>query len=363
MSDDGNRADAFTAATSHESAAGDGSPRVLHAIVGHKLPIMFLNAIRSVRRAAPLDDLLVVDNDSRLPQLLRELRKLADADSRIHLRLRDSNDLLVNNKVGGLYDAYREVLAYAIAGGYDLLHLMQSDMQMLWWDQEIVTRVLQLYEAYPECVNVYTVALPQHIQLSSELEALEPSVLRFNRYGLTDTGLYHLGKWTEREMAFADSETAHARRYLDLGMSVLYHPWPSVAQIPWPAVVRDGRVKGTEIEPPHELLLRPLTAIDVERVKVAGRPIWLEDICIPWGWICITPMWTTALESIDYWVYRYRDARSRGIRAAWPRWDRRGVDAGDPSPAQRRPALWQLVALPAYHEARRRLGKRAGITH
>lgn len=144
-----------------ESSSRERSPRdrVLHVVVGHGLANYFLNAVRSVRSAAPDDQLLVVDNASPDETLRRELSKLASGDSKITLMLRESNDISRNGKVGGLYDAYGEVFAHALDNGFDYVHLMQGDMQLLWWDDDVITRAEQVYEANPRCVNIFTCLL------------------------------------------------------------------------------------------------------------------------------------------------------------------------------------------------------------
>ncbi len=92
------------------------------------MPTYFLNAVRSVRAAAPDDDLLVVDNASPDPALRAPLRELADADERVALFLRDENDVRQNARTGSLYVAYQEIYAHALAVGY----LLQGDMQLPW---------------------------------------------------------------------------------------------------------------------------------------------------------------------------------------------------------------------------------------
>jgi len=330
----------------------DASYRVLHAIVGHKLPSYFANAINSVVRVAPNDDILIVDNASNLPMLTRELQSTATREQRVHLLLRDSNDVARNAKVGGLYDAYNEVMDYAMHRGYGYLHIVQHDMQLLWWDENILGLAKEIFAEYPECVNIHTQALPRHLLLSDGLEYIKPKLALLTHYGLTDTGLYDLAKWRALDMRFDDTETAHARRYLDQGLRVICHPLPTVAAIPWPAVVRSGKVLGREVKPCEEFLLRPLTDADISQVKESTETIWLEDVCVPWGWTCLTPYWVTDLRSINYWVFRYRDIRHRGFRAAWPRWERRGLPGGTSvHQVQRQPRFgrWRLVIQPAWH--------------
>ena len=331
------------------------SPRVMHAVVGHGLPVYFLNAVHSVLHMAAGDDLLIVDNASGLPSLTRQFETIAAANDRVRVITRTENDLARNGKVGSLYEAYRDVMGVALSGGYDLLHIVQNDMQLVAWDAEALAAARQLYDKVTECVNLHTTAIPA--DRSRETDAIVPGgPLHLVRYGLSDTGLYHLARWRERGMDFADSETAHAHLYREQGLKVLCHPCPPVAQIPWPAVVRSGRARGHEVRPVHPLLLRPLDAGERARARSRSEPVWLEDVCIPWGWTCLTPMLPTAPESIDYWVYRYRSLRAGDLRRAIPRWARRGLPPGTRvRRVQRRPPLWQLVAYPPWHAVRRLL--------
>ena len=339
-----------------EHAQPNGQCRVLHAIVGHKFRHYFINSVNSVRETAAGDDILVVDNASHLTELTAELRSIADMDPRVRLLSRETNDLSRNRKVGGLYEAYNEIMSYAIAQGYDFVHIMQHDMQMLWWDETVMARARELYAEYPECVNIHVHALPRHLALTDELEYIKPKLVRLRNYGLTDTGIYHLARWQALGMRFEHSEAAHARLYLEQGLSVLCHPSPAVAFIPWPAVVRRGRIIGREVRPRHKFLLRPLSAGEITEVKESTDLIWSEDVGIPWGWACLTPYWATDLRTIFYLVYLYRDVRARGLRAAWPRWDRRGLEKGASlRGVQRQPRFghWQVMVGVALYVLRR----------
>jgi hypothetical protein len=334
---------------------------VLHAIVGHKLPGYFINATNSVRLMAENDDILVVDNASGMPALIRELQSIAEQEPRVSLLLRRTNDLSRNTKVGGLYDAYNEVVGYALDRGYDYLHVMQHDMQMLWWDETIIPRATEIFAEYPGCVNIPTIALARDLALSDGLEYVKPKLVSLSHYGLTDTGLYDLAKWRARDMRFGASETAHSQQYLKEGLRVICHPQPTVAFVPWPAVVRSGRVVGREVESLHQFLLRPLTDSEIRQVKESTERVWLEDVCVPWGWTCLTPYWLTDLRTITYWVYRYRDIRHRGLRAAWPRWRRTGLPPGASiRRVQRAPrfGVLQAMAGPAWHGLRRAIRRR-----
>jgi hypothetical protein len=260
--------------------------------------------------------------------------------------LRTTNDLSRNTKVGGLYDAYNEVMTYALDQGYDYVHIMQHDMQMLWWDESVIRRAREIYSEYPECVNISMMVPSRLILLSDHADFVKPKLMLLARWGLTDTGLYDIARWRARGMRFSDSETAHSRQYLHEGLKVFSHPLPTVVPIPWPAVVRRGKVVGREVARRQEFLLRPLSRREITHIKESTDPVWSEDICIPWGWTCLTPFWSTDLRTFDYLVRLYRAIRASGLRAAWPHWERSGLPAGASlRGVQRRPRFGMLSVI------------------
>lgn len=335
--------------------SGASGRRVLHVVVGHGLPVYFLNAVRSVRATAPDDPLLVIDNASPQDGLRAALQRLAAQDAMTDLILRPTNELH-NRKVGGLYEAYQMAFEYAMARKFDLLHLLQGDFQQMWWDDDLVERSCELYAAHPDCVNIQLQFLSRDRMLTDDLAATAGGLVRLRNYGLTDTGLYHLGRWQERAMQFGPTERSHARRYLDEGHEVLCHPWPADAPVPWPAVIRNGKQRGREPVTGKPFLLKPLSADDIAALKEAGSTVWLEDVCIPWGWMCATPLWVSDLDSIDYWVLRYRDARRNGLSHVLPRLERRGVEGRALLNVHRyRPSPFDLFIGAPVREVRRRL--------
>ena len=333
--------------------------------MGYRLGRYFLNAIRSVRAVAPGDRLLIVDNASPDPGLREELERITGQDALIDVIFRAENDVGQNRKVGSLYAAYEAAFEHAMGRQFDYLHLIQGDFQVLWWDRDLVARSGEIFGGHPRCANISMRANLRDMALGDDLtDPPGPDGLRMLRwYGLTDTGLYHLGRWRAWGLRFGPSEREHARRYLDQGLEVVCHPWPTDAPIPWPAVVRNGVQRGRQIVTEKQFLIKPLPAAEVGRLKGARDGVWLEDVCVPWGWACVTPMWATDLNSINYWVMRYRDAKTNGIRHLFPRLERRGIDPAGHRKLifryQYRPSLFQLfVACPARYAARQLLHSR-----
>jgi hypothetical protein len=321
-------------------------PRVLHVVVGHGLRTYFVNSVKSLQTTAPNDELLVIDNASPDETLRTELSQMAELDPNMQIVLRDSNDL-TNGKVGGLYDAYREAFAIALGRNFDYLHLVQGDMQVLWWDDTVIFQADKLFDLDPHCVNVYTCMLSSDKAFTPEIQ---PSgygkTQKLASYGLADTGIFHLGRWKQFGMSFGGSESAHGYKYLTDGFTVLCHPWPTDAPIPWPAFVRGGFRHGREIAINRPFLLRPLSPDEISNLKQRNWT-WLEDVCIPWGWTCLSPMWTTHVD-VDYWAARRQDAAENGLASGLPRWDRRGLETPRWRPFwlfQYRPSLWKLFVV------------------
>ena len=260
-------------------------PRVLHVVVGHRLGRYFLNAVRSVRAAAPGDPLLIVDNASPDAELRDELERIRDQDALVDVIFRAENDVRKNRKVGSLYAAYQAAFDHAMTRQFDYLHLVQSDFQVLWWDRDLVARSAEIFAAHPRCVNISMRANPRDMTLSDDLtDPPGPDGLRTLRwYGLTDTGLYHLGRWRDRGMRFGPSEREHARRYLDEGLEVVCHPWPTDVPIPWPAVVRNGVERGRQVVTGKPFLIKPLSAAEVRRLKSTPDGVWHGEHLRPLG--------------------------------------------------------------------------------
>jgi hypothetical protein len=356
----------MTESESDHVAQGDSSQpkRVLHIVVGHGLRTYFLNTVRSVRSTVPDDEILVVDNASPDQRLRDDLTRITDADPKMRLVLRDSNSL-VNGKVGGLYDAYREAFEIANREEFDYVHLVQGDMQVLWWDSDVLSRADEIFAANPLCVNIYTCMLPADRAFDQSLDVSPVDGLtRIRNFGLVDLGLYDLDRWRKLGVSFDNDEIEHGSRYLAEGFSVICHPWPTDAQIPWPAVVRKGVQQGREVESVKPYLLKPMTEVDVQQLKSRDWTT-LEDACIPWGWSCLTPMWTTHVNP-DYLANRRQQVKRSGVLKSIPRWERSGLDSQSlwtVFMSQYRPSLWKLfVAVPS-RELLTRFSRRVPKAH
>lgn len=320
---------------------------VLHVIVGHGLPQLYLNTLRSFRTVLPEAPLLVVDNASPQAGLRQELVCIALNQANTELVLRSQNEL-DNAKTGGLYSAYRLAFERARTARARLVHLMQADMQLLWWGPEAMAEAERIYDQYPGCVNIVSMALSRDRWLSGDVVRDETTGRQvLSNYGLTDTGLFHLGRFASSGTTFGPSESDHARRALQQGLRAVLLGCPTEVQVPWPAVVRNGRQRGRELANRRPLLCQPLDEKRRAQLKLMDGPLTLEDICVPWGWSCLSPMWNTDLDNVHYWAMRRKDIADNGWRAGRPRWVTSGLEGRARAlTAPHRPSLLALVARP-----------------
>jgi hypothetical protein len=320
---------------------------ILHVIVGHGLPTLFLNTVRSFRAVCPASALLVIDNDSPQQALKDALQERAAREPRTTLVLRGANER-VNGKVGGLYAAYRLAFDMAAGDGYRYVHLIQGDMQCMWWDGDARAKLAELYRRHPNCVNVHTRAFSSDRALMDDLMT-DPRTgdTTIPKYGMTDTGMVDLRRWNRYGMQFLDSEEATASLAAEKGLEAVVSPWPTEVAVPWPAVVRAGRQVGREVKTAKPLLCRPLGDDDIATIKAADRPVAVEEICVPWGWSCLAPMSETDLSKWYYLNYRRRALQRYGWKAGRPTWVVGGLDRRrDLVLAPHRPSLTQLFLRP-----------------
>lgn len=320
---------------------------ILHVVVGHGLPTLFLNTVRSFREVCPTSALLVIDNGSPQPGLRRALEERAAREPQTRLVLRGTNEQ-ENEKVGALYAAYRLAFELAAGEGFRYVHLLQGDMQCMWWDHDARAKLAELYHRHPACVNVHTRALSSDRTLMGDL-TVDPRSgdATLPAYGMTDTGMVDLRRWEEHGMRFLRSEEATAVLAAAKGLEVVVSPWPTEVPVPWPAVVRSGRQVGREVQAGKPLLCRPLDEADVAAIKAAAYPVAWEEMCVPWGWSCLAPMSETDLSNWYYLNYRRRAVRRHGWRAGRPRWVVRGLDRRrDVVLAPHRPSVARLVLRP-----------------
>jgi hypothetical protein len=261
----------------------EGMPiRLLIAVFSHERFVGLRNLLNSIRRFVPAADIYVFDDasrDSRIPGLLTA--EQAKGGLRWDSGLSDSR----SQRLGSLYENLNRALERSIDEKYDLLLLLQDDHQILWFDDTILTDVVEFFGKVEDGL------------------VLDPRFIRYSSYSarfadrsqlaqVIPRGSYPLGFLSPKKVAkigfrFADSERASSERALQLGMSVYQLLRPFLAEIPvmMRFCLRPPLFRGKQwldehlADPPDRPILKPLSGREVRLIKAcpADRGILAED--------------------------------------------------------------------------------------
>lgn len=270
---------------------------VVNVIVGSGSARYLENCVRSVQRHSP-HNLLVYYNF----QSLSDKRNAEAVANR--LALDPGTFFLQSNesgaRTGSLYECYNHALQGS-RGKHRYVSLVQADMQMMWWGQNIIEAcdraldisdlqqlaVLSFYTQFPvagkrpDFYNVWGGA--QSAQIPTHP-------------GMVDVGLFSTERAVEAGLWFTGSESSMSESLALRGYLVGLHPFPFLAPIPYPHNVRQRRLGNWH----HRNLGSEATILDFTNegrrlVKSEGissfHPVFMEDVVSPNGWACLTPYW------------------------------------------------------------------------
>lgn len=296
---------------------------LLHVIVGAGIPTYFHNCIDSVLR------------HSRLP-ILSIYNSLSQEDSdRFHTlkqRIETSqvsfleNSEKMGSKTGSLYLAYNEALDFAERNGFDFVNLIQSDMQVFFWDDSSVRTAIEIFARRPEKTgqfvsNIFT-QMPQRGKRLDYFSIWSPDPIRgyLSCPGQSDVGIFKVQDFRKTRGEFTASEKANSTLVAKAGGHVVLHPKPFLSPIPFPLTVRNGRVprmspRFAQRQPP---LLEVFAEVPEFNLSTENfRPVFMEDIVRPRYGRTLTPYWPSSTEG-KHWI---------SIRLRWARITRKSIFA------------------------------------
>lgn len=322
--------------------------RVLSVIVCHNFYYYLRNTLESLLEYFPLGDVLVVDNGSTDSRLIEYLNHKEISEPRVKVVFRGENN--IRRKVGSLYEAYNLAIDHAIDREYDYLHLMADDVQYMWTDEQILDKVDHIFKSLPQVLNVSAFFFRQvgsyNLDRRFNLDARSLGYKSLD-YGVADDGFFRVKTLVETKFKFLDSEGLHGKIMLDRGYNRFQLRDPFIAEIPWPATRRGGKIIGKEGPPRERYYLKPLDQDQITALQ--ARPIqeypYLEDYCFPWGYACLTPIWVTnpSIEYIESLITRRIKAKKSILI---PHFEMRGMTPNTGSI----PLIWNAARILRYHE-------------
>jgi len=281
----------------------------------------------------------------------KAIEKKCNKLDRVFLRFID-HDYSGSGKVGSLYNAYNQLMGECKTSGYKYLNLMQSDFQLLWWDGEIVNHYLEIFQEFPNALQINTGFVRQGSQpdvFRNRFHLRElPSGGRIpfvSAYGICDWGFLHLERIFRCGLTWSGNESMMAYSLSQKGFVLPLSRIPCVAPIPWPAVIRNGKQRGKMIKRSEELLLRPKQNNALSSLKkLKNEPLWQEEWITSWGWWSMQPTWATEFTP-EYFVIRQNNTNNRELQSiSWSKYGK-ADSLLPPLLAQRRPTYTDICKV------------------
>ncbi len=303
--------------------------KILHLVVGFGIYDYFVNSISSVLKHDKSSDLLIIitgnpkffgwkTNSSNL--LFDYEYDVISKIEKFIKKLRVSNNIIIkkiiakdSGKTGSLYQAYNYALKFCRTNNYDYLNIIQNDMQLLFWNYNLVNLIEELFKKNKNTIQIFSGfprkgSHPSFYKKSScnkkeiYLKSIKKKkLIYYTDYGIGDWGIIDLNRARNINLIFKKDESSMSTEYYKRGFVSLYCPTPYIAVIPWPTTVRKDKIIGHSLTLPHnELLLKNVSKNLFNELIFFQGDLWQEDWVKPFGWYALNPCCYTDFKIKDY---------------------------------------------------------------
>ena len=285
--------------------------KFLQVVVGAGLTDYFENAIRACLEVQP-HDILAIYNflDDKDARRFETISTKFD-NSRLTLISRPNDP--TNPRVGGLYGAYNLAMQIS-AEKYDFVNIMQSDMQLMFWDQNVEAEIESMFSYSNDksrrivCISTAFPCRGKFLasQYDSMLGSERSLPFQYTNSGMADVGVWSTKEFARSGLAFLGTEGAMQSKLSARGFILPVLSTPIVAFVPWPAVVRRGKIRGRQAN--IDLAERRLLVLRKQPSNKQDSAVpWMENSVFPNGWTTLFPYWPTAIDQLK-WLQRRADA-------------------------------------------------------
>jgi hypothetical protein len=305
--------------------------KILHLVVGFGIYDYFVNSINSVLKYDKFSDLLILitgnpkffgwkssSSNSCLDYQYDEISKVENFIKNLKVSNRVTIKRIITDsagKTGSLYDAYNYALSFAKKDNYKYLNIIQNDMQLLFWNNNLINLIEELFEK-----NINTIQInsgfprkgshPSFYKSSSNnikeiyLDSIKmkKNIFYLNN-GIGDWGIIDLSRASEANIYFEKNETFMSVQYYKKGFISLYCPVPYIGVLPWPVTARKNKIISTPLNLSHSnLLLKNVTEDLFNDLVSFDKKLWQEDWVKTFGWYVLNPCCYTDFKIKEYFV-------------------------------------------------------------
>lgn len=303
--------------------------KILHLVVGFGIYEYFVNSINSVLQNDKSSDVLILITGNpkffgwRVDSHNFSFDYEYDVMSKIEYfvkELKVSNKIIIkkiipkkSGKTGSLYKAYNYALKFCRTNNYDYLNIIQNDMQLLFWNKNLIDLVQELFKKNKNTIQIFS-GFPRkgsHPKFYKDnsynkkeiyLKCIKKKKLIFyTNYGIGDWGIIDLNRARKSNLIFKKDESFMAKAYYKKGFVSLFCPIPYIGVIPWPATIRKNKIIGHPLTlPNNELLLKNVSKNLVDDLIYFKGDLWQEDWVKPFGWYALNPCCYSDFKIKDY---------------------------------------------------------------
>jgi hypothetical protein len=273
--------------------------RLLNCVFSYNRYYYLKNAVESLIEYFRFGDTLIVDDGSTDPSLLDYLSYLETKNVGIIRQPGRSDESFYMNSHGGLYENMDTAVQFASIHGYDYIQFIQDDVQFIWHDPQLLTKVETIFRTFTDAAQVGNIFFKGIVRAETlrRLELIpQANCYHLQPYGMSDMGIVPVALLKEHGFRFGNgSEKPNSAWWRRRGYRAYSLSAPTMSWVPWPGVIQFGNESAEGHPPVQKYYLEPLDGHQIERLLT--KPLkdvpFAEDYCLPWDWNCPKPYWFT----------------------------------------------------------------------
>lgn len=241
------------------------------------------NLLSSVNQYYPEAGLAVFDDGSDEPAVKRILN---DLPQDVHVHITDKAS--PGSRHGGLYYMMGKAIDYAKGSAYKYAYFVQDDMQFLWRDEQLMTKLESVFRK-DHCLmcnfNFHQKIFKKDIVLDLQ-KTIEPGLYEYPSPAILDTGIVDIERARSADLKFPfQTEKMNGAYWYDKGYRMYWMAQPHIAYTPWPKIHRYKHTKERKL-----YRLKKIDGRKQSQLKENTGLAYLEDYTSTETWL-LKPYW------------------------------------------------------------------------